>query len=380
MSRTAFPSPDLARNARPYLYGGEEAAIASALRTGQYNHGPITDEFEQRIAAFLGVPDVVAVASGTAALHVGLLAAGVGPGHEVIVPSFTFCATVQAIIATGARPRFVEVNPGTGCVEAAQILAALTPDTRAVMPVLYGGRAVDLTSARPALDEQGVTVVEDAAQAFGSWQGQHRVGTTGVVTCFSFGPIKNLTCGLGGAIVPRTPLEADTCRRLRGLGIVEPATRRAETTTYTVGGFGMRAQMSPLNAAVGLVQLDHFTETETRRRALWRGYATALDGIVGVDLVDADVDRTVPPMCAVRVLDGRRDRVFHELRNRGIGVGVHYSPNHTQPAFAAWHRPLPVTERLGREIMTLPFHQHLTPTDAEHTANELRRVLVGGGW
>ncbi|MFF7648921.1 DegT/DnrJ/EryC1/StrS family aminotransferase [Streptomyces sp. NPDC007983] len=374
MTHTA--SPDIARNARPYLYGGEEAAITSALSAGQYNHGAVTDKFEQRVAAFLGVPDVVAVSSGAAALHVGLLAAGVGPGHEVLVPSFTFCASVQAIVATGARPRFIEVNPGTGCVEPAEVLAALTPDTRVVMPVLYGGRAVDLAPARLSLDEQGVTVVEDAAQAFGSWQGERRVGTTGVVTCFSFGPIKNLTCGLGGAIVPRTPQEADTCRRLRGLGIVESSARRAEMTTYMVDGFGMRVQMSPLNAAVGLVQLDHFAEAESRRRSLWRAYATALDGIDGVALVDADVDRTVPPMCAVRVLDGCRDRVFRELRNRGIGVGVHYPPNHTQPAFSTWHRPLPATERLGREIMTLPFHQHLTPTDAQHAAAELRRALL----
>ncbi len=376
MTRTA--SPDIARNARPYLYGGEEAAIASALSAGQYNHGALTEEFEQRIAAFLGVPDVVAVASGTAALHVALLAADVGPGHEVIVPSFTFCATVQAIIATGARPRFIEVNPGTCCVEPADVLGALTPHTRAVVPVLYGGRAVDLAPARPALDEQGVTVVEDAAQAFGSWQQERRVGATGVLTCFSFGPVKNLTCGLGGAIVPRTPLEADTCRRLRGLGIIESAARRAETTTYTVDGFGMRVQMSPLNAAVGLVQLDHFAEAETRRRALWRAYAAAFDGVGGIVLVDADVEHTVPPMCAVRVLDGRRDEVFRALRKRGIGVGVHYPSNHTQPAFAPWHRPLPVTESLGREVMTLPFHQHLTEANARHAADELRPVLVAG--
>ncbi|MCR8577426.1 DegT/DnrJ/EryC1/StrS family aminotransferase [Streptomyces sp. Isolate_219] len=374
MSITA--SPDVARNARPYLYGGEEAAIASALSAGQYNHGAVTEEFEQALAAFVGVPDVVAVASGTAALHVGLLAAGVGPGHEVVVPSFTFCATVQAILAAGARPRFVEVNPDTGCVEPAEVLGALTPDTRAVMPVLYGGRAIDLSPVRPALDEQGINVVEDAAQAFGSWQGERRVGATGVVTCFSFGPIKNLTCGLGGAIVPRTPLEADICRRLRGLGIVESAARRTEVTTYTINGFGMRVQMSPLNAAVGLVQLVHFAEAETRRRALWRAYAAALDGIDGVSLVDADVDRTVPALCAVRVLDGRRDRVFHTLLERGIGVGVHYPPNHTQPAFAAWHRPLPVTEHLGGQIMTLPFHQHLTEAAAEYITGELRAALA----
>ncbi|MEU5834530.1 DegT/DnrJ/EryC1/StrS family aminotransferase [Streptomyces diacarni] len=376
MTTTAV-TPDVAHNARPYLYGGEEAAVASALSAGQYNHGALTDEFEQRVAGLLGVPDVVAVASGTAAIHIGLLAAGVGPWHEVLVPSFTFCATVQAILATGAQPRFVEVNPGTGCVEPAGILAALTPRTRAVLPVLYGGRAVDLTPARPALDEEGVTVVEDAAQAFGSWQGDRRVGATGVVTCFSFGPIKNLTCGLGGAIVPRTPLEADTCRRLRGLGIVESAAHRAEATTYTVDGFGMRVQMSPLNAAIGLVQLQHFAEAETRRRELWRAYAAALDGANGVALVDADVPHTVPALCAIRVLNNRRDRIFRKLRQDRVGVGVHYPPNHLQPAFAAWHRPLPVTERLGQEIMTLPFHQHLTPADAEYVAGMIRQALAG---
>ncbi|MFF2653891.1 DegT/DnrJ/EryC1/StrS family aminotransferase [Streptomyces sp. NPDC058045] len=375
MIRTA--PPGVAHNARPYLYGGEESALTAALRAGQYNHSEVTEEFEQRVAAFLDVPDVVAVSSGTAALHVALLAAGVGPGHDVLVPSFTFCATVQAILATGARPRFIEVDPVTACTEPAQILAALTPATRAVVPVLYGGRAVDLTSARPALDERGVAVVEDAAQAFGSLQGERRVGATGVVTCFSFGPIKNLTCGLGGAVVPRTPLEADTCRRLRGLGIVESAAHRAEATTYTVGEFGMRVQMSPLNAAVGLVQLQHFTEAETRRRELWRAYAAALDGIDGLSLVNPDVDRTVPSMFSVRVLHGHRDRVFRALRDRGIGVGVHYPPNHTQPAFSEWHRSLPVIELLGREIMTLPFHQHLTPADADHAAQEVRRVLAG---
>jgi dTDP-4-amino-4,6-dideoxygalactose transaminase len=376
MTRTTA-SPDIARNARPYLYGGEEAALTAALCAGQYNHGDITDEFEQAIAAFLGVPEAVAVASGTAALHVGLLAAGVGPGNEVVVPSFTFCATVQAILATGARPRFIEVNPATGCVEPDQVLAALTSRTRAVLPVLYGGRAVDLTPIRPALDEAGITVVEDAAQAFGSRQGERHVGATGALTCFSFGPIKNLTCGLGGMVIPRTPGEAATCRRLRGLGIVEPAARRAEATTYTVAGFGMRAQMSPLNAAIGLVQLQHFAEAETRRRELWRAYAAALDGTAGLALVEADVEQTLPSMCAVRVLAGRRDQMFRELRSRGVGVGVHYPPNHTQPAFAQWHRPLPVTELLGQEIMTLPFHQHLTPADAEHVAGEIRRALAG---
>ncbi|MEU6172934.1 DegT/DnrJ/EryC1/StrS family aminotransferase [Streptantibioticus parmotrematis] len=364
----------VADNARPYLHGTETTALAAALASGQYNHSGVTDEFEQRVAAFLGVPDVVAVASGTTALHLALLAAGIGPGHEVIVPSFTFCATVQAIVATGAEPRFVEVALNTGCVEAGEVLNALRPATRAVLPVLYGGRAVDLSAAHAALDERGITVVEDAAHAFGSHHGSRLVGATGDLTCFSFGPIKNLTCGLGGAVVPRTPQEATACRRLRDLGIAESAATRARTTTYTVERLGLRAQMSGLNAAIGLAQLDHFARTRTARRALWHAYATALEGIEGVELVDVDPDRSVPHLCAVRVLTDR-DRVFHALRERGIGVGTHYPPNHRQPAFSTWYRPLPLTDRLGARIMTLPFHQHLTADDVEHVTARLRQAL-----
>ncbi|WP_434590554.1 DegT/DnrJ/EryC1/StrS family aminotransferase [Streptomyces sp. A5-4] len=365
-------------HARPFLYGPEEAALCEALRSGHYGHTEVTDQFETAVAEFLGVSSTVAVASGTSALHVALLAAGVGPGHEVIVPSLTFCATVQAILATGARPRFVEVSPRTLCVNASQVLNAITPDTSAVMPVLYGGRAVDLTDVQPLLTKRGITIIEDAAHAFGSCAGTRRVGATGALTCFSFGPIKNLTCGQGGMIVPRTPEEADTCRRLRGLGIVQPAAWRAETTSYTVGGFGLRVQMSSLNAAIGSVQLARFPEAEAKRRALWRAYADALHEVDGVTVVDVDVERTVPHLCAVRV-HAERDRVFRELRARGIGVGTHYPPNHLQPAFSPWHRPLPVTEQIGREIMTLPFHQHMAQTDVERAVAELRQILTATG-
>ncbi|MFE3739884.1 DegT/DnrJ/EryC1/StrS family aminotransferase [Streptomyces sp. NPDC059096] len=365
----------MAHNARPYLYGPEEAGFVEALHSGHYNHTAVTDGFEAAVAQFLGVPETVAVASGTSALHIALLAAGVGRGHEVIVPSMTFCATVQAILAVGARPRFVEVDARSMCVEAGEVLDAITSDTRAVMPVLYGGRAVDLTAAQPVLTERGITVVEDAAHAFGSCQGTRRVGATGVLTCFSFGPIKNITCGQGGMVVPRTPLEAGICRRLRGLGISESAARRAEATSYAVDGFGLRVQMSSLNAAIGLAQLARFSEAEARRKTLWRAYATLLDGVEGIALVDADIDRTVPHLCAVRVLRGR-DRVFRALRERGIGVGTHYPPNHLQPAFAEWYRPLPVTERVGQQIMTLPFHQGMTETDVEQVTAALRRLVV----
>jgi perosamine synthetase len=374
---TTTVKPGAGRNASPYLYGDEATAVARILAAGQYGHTDVTEEFERRIAAFLGVPDAVAVMSGTAALHTALLAADVGPGHEVIVPSMTFCATVQAILAVGATPRFVDVDPGTLCVTGQLVMDAVTEHTAAVMPVLFGGRAVDLSHIRKELTARHIAIVEDAAHAFGSRNGASRVGATSDLTCFSFGPIKNLTCGQGGAVIPRTREEADTIRRIRLLGVVQSQAERANTTSYRVEGFGLRYQMSGINAAIGLAQLPHMADIEHSRRTLWQSYQRALAGLDGVTLIDVDPDRSVPHLCQVRV--PHRDQVFVQLRAQGIGVGVHYPPNHQQPAFAAWRRPLPATEQAGQEILTLPFHQHLTDSDIDQVTTALGQVLKTAG-
>jgi len=364
----------ISRNALPCLHGCEAVAVARVLASGHYTHGPETELFEQELAAFLGVPDVVAVASGTAALHIALLAAGIGPGDEVVVPSFTFCATIQAILACGAVPRFADINPATLCVTADGILQAVTPATRAVMPVLYGGRAVDLAGIAAELADRGITVIEDAAHAFGSFSGERRVGSAGALTCFSFDPIKNLTCGEGGALVPRGPAEAERARRIRDLGITQSRDQRSAAVSYTVETFGLRAHLPAVNAAIGRAQLACFPETAGRRQRLWRAYREALDGLDGVTLVDVDVDRTVPFNCVVRIA-ARRDEVFTRLRAQGAGAGVHYPPNHLQPAFTAWHRPLPRTELAGRQVLSLPFHPALSPRDAARVAGLLREAL-----
>jgi dTDP-4-amino-4,6-dideoxygalactose transaminase len=364
----------VSRNALPYLHGHEAGAVARVLASGHYTHGPETELFERELAAFLGVPDVVAVSFGTAALHIALLAAGIGPGDEVVVPSFTFCATVQAILACGAVPRFADTDPATLCVTAGDILEALTPATRAVMPVLYGGRAVDPVGIAPELADRGITVIEDAAHAFGSFSGERRVGATGALTCFSFDPIKNLTCGEGGALVPRGPAEAQRARTIRDLGITQSRDQRSAAVSYTVETFGLRAHLPALNAAIGRAQLACFPENAERRQRLWRAYREALDGLNGVTLVDVNVDRTVPFNCVVRIA-ARRDEVFTRLRAQGAGVGVHYPPNHVQPAFAAWHRPLPRTELAGRQVLSLPFHPALDTKDACRVAGLLREAL-----
>ncbi|WP_330328131.1 DegT/DnrJ/EryC1/StrS family aminotransferase [Streptomyces pseudovenezuelae] len=371
---TSPSRPHVRRNASPYLFGGEAAAVAQVLESGQYGHSDVTEEFERRVADFLGVPEVVAVVSGTAALHLALLAAGAGPGDEVIVPSMTFCATVQAILAAGAIPVFVDVAPATLCVTDQLVTDAVTERTRAVLPVLFGGRAIDFSRIRTELTARGVVIVEDAAHAFGSRHGARKVGATGDLSCFSFGPIKNLTCGQGGAVIPRTPQEAETIRLLRTLGIRQSQADRIRSTNYSVDRIGQRYTMSALNAAIGLAQLSRFEEIEAARPQLWRTYRDALAGTDGVALVDLDIEHTVPFNCVVRVPN--REAVFADMQARGIGVGVHYPPNHLQQAFAAWHRPLPVTEQVAEEIMSLPFHPAMTEQDVSHVVDALRKAVT----
>ena len=364
----------ISRNALPRLHGHESEAVARVLATGHYTHGPETELFERELAAFLGVPDVVAVSFGTAALHIALLAAGIGSGDEVVVPSFTFCATVQAVLAVGAVPRFADTDPATLCVTATDVLEALTPATRAVIPVLYGGRAADLAGIAAELADRDITVIEDAAHAFGSFTGERRVGATGALTCFSFDPIKNLTCGEGGALVPRGPAEADRARTIRDLGITQSRDQRSAAVSYTVETLGLRGHLPAINAAIGRAQLACFPENAGRRQRLWRGYREALAGLDGVTMVNVDIDRTVPFNFVVRIA-ARRDEVFTRLRAQGVGVGVHYPPNHLQPAFAAWHRPLPRTELAARQVLSLPFHPALSPEDAVRVTGLLREAL-----
>ncbi|MBJ6636940.1 DegT/DnrJ/EryC1/StrS family aminotransferase [Streptomyces sp. DHE7-1] len=197
------------------------------------------------------------------------------------------------------------------------------------------------------------------------------------MTCFSFGPIKNLTCGQGGIVIPRGFDEADTVRRLRMLGVVQSQAERGRTTSYGVEGFGLRYQMSGINAAIGLAQLVHFEKAETTSRLLWRAYQRALAGLDGVRLVDVDVDYSVPHLC--QVLIANRDQVHAQMKARGVGVGVHYPPNHLQPAFAQWRRDLPTTEKIGSELLSLPFHQHLTENDIDQVVTVLGQALKTTG-
>lgn len=348
---------------KPSIGEAELARVKEVFDSAWLGQGSVVAAFEERVKQCLGARHVVAVNTGTSALHVALDALGIGEGDEVIVPSLTFCASVQAIAALRAKPVFCEVSPQTLHLDLADAAARITGRTRAIMPVHYCGNACDMDRLLDLGKTHGLAIVEDAAHAFGSsWRGR-KLGSFGEITCFSFDPIKNITCGEGGAICTADEGLAELMRRKRVLGISRDGWNRRLSTRgdYEVSTLGYRYHMSNINAAIGLAQMDRFDEFLRRKREIVRVYNEKLSGVPGIELLAWDLEEAFPFAYMIRVPDGRRESLMDALKERGIASGVHYPPNHLQPLFCG--QSLPVTERLGQEILSLPLHCDLSDAD-----------------
>lgn len=354
--------------ARPQLGADELAAVERVFASGWLGRGPASEQFERQLAERLQVPHVVVVSTGTAALQLAVEALGIGAGDEVIVPSLTYCATYQAVAATGATPVFAEIDDDTLCLDAGDVAARISPRTRAILTVHFAGFA----GGRPALAKvaaaHGIDLIEDAAHAFGSTldpiDGGGPVGSTGNPVCFSFDPIKSLTCGQGGAVVTADDALADRVRAASNLGLSP-----TEDGGSHVVGPGHRFAMSDLNAAIGLAQLGRFDELANRRREIVTRYVADLGSVPGVRLASHPPERMVPFMFPIRVPAERRATIRAELAADGIATGMHYAPGHRQPYYRSGG-PLPVTERACAELVTLP----LTPSMTE---DQVGRVVAG---
>jgi perosamine synthetase len=346
------------------LLGEEELAAARAVfESGYLGMGPLAARFEARVAGLLGAPHVVGVNNGTAALHLALEALSLPEGAEVVVPSFTYVATIQAITAARLVPVFCEVRAADLNLDVDDAASRITERTGAVLPVHYAGVPCDMERLTEIAQACGLRVVEDAAHAFGSSHKGQAIGRIGDVTCFSFDPIKNVTCGEGGAVVTADGTVAERVRALRNLGIA-PGTRR-------VDGRGFRCHLPDLNAAIGLAQLDRMADLAVRKREIAARYDDALAGIPGLALLEHDLYEVVPFFYVVRVLEGRRDALIDHLAKRGVETGVHYVPNHLQPAFARPDLRLPKTEALFGEALTIPLHPGLSDPEVEQVIEGL---------
>jgi perosamine synthetase len=345
------------RIAQPLMGPEEREAALAVLSSGQLAQGPGVAAFEEAFAAFVGAPYAVAVSSGTAALHLALLAHGIGPGDEVIVPAFTFAATANAVALTGARPVFADVRVSDLNVDPAAVERAVTGKTRAVVAVhLYGGPA-PLAELGALCARHGLALIEDAAQAHGAAIGRERIGARGTA-CWSFYATKNMTTGgEGGMVTTGDAAVAERVRMLRNQG---------ERQRYMTERPGYNYRMTELAAAIGLVQLRKLEGWNERRRANAARLTARLQGVAPL-ATDPGVTHAFHQY-TVRVPGGRRDALLARLRERGIEAAVFYpAPVPRLPAYAeAWKdTPFPVAERAAAEVLSLPVHPALGDRDID---------------
>lgn len=337
------------------------AAIRDVLESGQFVLGPQTEAFERELAAHTRAAEAVGTNSGTSALHLALLAAGVGPGDEVITVPHTFVATVAAIEYAGAKPVLVDVQEETFNMDPALIERAITPSTRAIVPVHLYGQPADLDPILEIARRHHLRVIEDACQAHGAEYRGRRVGPIGDLGCFSFYPGKNLGAyGEGGAVVTDDEDLAGTVRALRHWG----QTRRYH---HELKGFNYR--LEELQAAILRVKLRHLDAWTEARRAHARHYDRLLRGVVPTP-AEMPYARHVYHVYAIRTT--ARERLERALAEEGVHTGVHYPlPVHLQPAYAdLGYGPgaFPVAERLAREVLSLPMYPELPEPELERVA------------
>jgi len=365
---------------QPWFSEDEERAIDRVLASRWVGKGLVTEEFEQKLAEYLGAENVMCANSGTAALHLALEALDLEPGSEVLVPSITFPSTIQAIVLSGLRPIFCEVDPSTVNVCISDLASRIRSETRAILPVHYAGFPCDLDQLKSLASLHDLHIVEDAAHAFGSTYKGQMIGVHSDSTCFSFDALKTITTVDGGAVATANDRFAQRIRRLRNIGI-DPEARQGHelpaSWKYLVTGRGFRYAMSNLNAAIGLVQLARIQTVKQRKQEIFEQYSASLRDIDELTLLHQDVTQAIPFAFVVRIQSTMRDALSRHLKEQGIETAVHFVPNHLQPAFQAFRQDLPVTDVLFQELLSLPFHTSLTDVDVRRVINEIKSYFAG---
>ena len=351
------------------------AAIDDVLESMQLTIGPNVKAFDHEFASYIGTKHSIGVGSGTDALQLAIRACGVSSGDEVITVSHTFFATVEAILYANARPILVEVDEKTMLIDPAAVAAAITPRTKAIIPVHLYGRTVDLKPLKQLAQDRNITIIEDAAQAHGALLDDgKKAGTGGRVNCFSFYCSKNLGAyGEAGSITTNDDRLAEELRALREHG---------QSTRYYHPVIGYNARLDEIQAAILRIKLRKLEEWNARRRVLARMYDERLAGSgVTVPEIPSDIRRHVFYTYTIRVGGGRRDDLRKYLGERGIGTQIHYPvPIHLQQSaeFLGYRKgDMPVTERVASEVLSLPMFAELTDGLLERVADSVRSFMKG---
>lgn len=357
--------------AKPIIGDEERAAVDAVLRSGMVAQGPEVKAFEEEFSAhFLEGRPAVAVNSGTAGLHLGLLAVGVGAGDEVIVPSFTFAATGNSVALTGATPVFADIELDTFSIDPAAVEAAITPRTKGILPVHLYGHPARMRELAAIAAKHGIALYEDAAQAHGASLDGTPVGTFGEFAMFSLYPTKNMTSGEGGMVSAATPELARMLRLLRNQGME----RQYENEIV-----GFNARMTDIHAAIGRVQLTKVDGWTATRQANAAFLDANLRGVIVPPVADGAVH--VYHQYTIRVTDDRDGFVKALREEHQVGSGVYYPiPNHRLPSLAPYAPglELPVTEQAAREVVSLPVHPSLSQADLERIVSAVNAVAGAG--
>lgn len=347
-------------------------SVVDVLKKENLGMGSNVIDFENSIKDFLDTDmDVVCVNSGTAAIHLALLCLGIGDGDEVLVPSLTYVATYQAISATGAKPISCEVLADTLFLDVTDASQKLTSNTKAILPVYYASSGKGISEVYAFAKSNGLRVVEDAAQAFGSLVDGVNVGSTGDVVCFSFDGIKNITCGEGGALLSKDPKVIQIARDSRLLGVekdTEMRSKGSRSWDFDVNFQGFRYHMSNINASIGVEQLKRIHEFKKRRQSIVSQYNLKLGRIENVKSLSFEFEEIMPHIFVLLV--EKRDALRAELLHSGIECGIHYKPNHLLSKYLM-ESNLPVTEGLYQQVITLPCHVDLTDDEVHQVCEKV---------
>jgi dTDP-4-amino-4,6-dideoxygalactose transaminase len=343
-----------------------QRAIAGVLESSQFILGKEVAAFEEEFAAYCSARYAVALNSGTSALHLSLIAAGVGPGDEVITTPFTFVATVAAIYYCGAQPVYVDIDPKTYTLDTRQLQSVITARTKVILPVHLYGHPADMDPILALARSNGMIVIEDAAQAHGAGYRGRRVGSLGELACFSFYPGKNLGAyGEGGIVVTNNSEHASVIRKLRDWG-------QSRRYHHDLRGFNYR--MDSLQGAILRVKLRYLEGWTEGRRAVAREYTRLLENFAVIRPVEQDYARHVYHVYAIR--SQHRDALIEHLSAKGIQTGIHYPiPVHLQNAYAEARYPrgsFPVAELVASQVLSLPIYPELTSEQITSVADAVR--------
>lgn len=361
---------------KPLITNDEISAAVGALEMGWLGMGSYVGKFEDSLRQYIGADDryVAAVSTGHAALHLGLIVAGVGPGDEVITPSFNNVADFQAILAVGAKPVFCDIDDETLCIDLEKATELVGPKTKAMIVMDYDCVLCDHDAVADFAKRHGLRVIHDAAHSLGSEYNGKKIGSFSDIAMFSFDPVKTVTCIDGGALVLRDRGDFQRVREMRLVGMGQPAEvmyQNQRAWTYDVKYVGYRYHMANLHAAIGLAQLSKLNEISASRQSVGLRYNAEFADVESVRTPKTNFEGITPFLYYVRVPQEDRDDLRAFLKERGIDTGIHWQPGHWFSLFKDCRKgDLSVTDRVGNEVLSLPLHS-LMPEDSQ------RRVIDG---